>query len=752
MTLFTTYPCLIFMSDQEIKTINLPVTGMTCAACANMVEKTLSAQKDVNEAVVNLATNTVELKLKSNTSFKDLHQALKDVGYGLIDTSSDEEHQKLAEEAQSEFYLQTKKNLIGSAIFTLPVFIIGMFFMEWSGGPYWSLALSIPVLFYFGNSFYVNAIKQLRHGSVSMDTLVAMSTGIAFLFSFFNTLFPEFLLMNGFEPHVYYEAATVIITFILLGKTLEEKAKAKTGDAIKALMNLQADEVIKVVGNEFISTPIKEVVVSDVILVKPGDKIPLDGVVVEGRSFVNESMISGEPIPTEKMKDSSVFAGTINQKGSLKIEVKKVGKNTVLGQIIEVVQKAQGSKAPVQKLVDRISSVFVPLVLGLSAITFALWIIIAGENNYIQALIASISVLVIACPCALGLATPTALMVGIGKAAQNQVLIKDAESLELAHRVNAVAFDKTGTLTLGQPKVSSIEWLNEEAKKQSELLVAIERNSEHPLAEAIVNAFDGELSGNILPKDFQSITSSGVSASYLGKQFYIGSQQLIDRHHVSIADKLKGKALLWQKEAKTIVWFADSDKALAVIGIEDPIKKESVDAIKKLHQRNIDTYLLTGDNQQTAKYVAEQLGIRNIKSEMLPADKSVFIKRLQSKGKRVAMVGDGINDTEALAVADVSMAIGKGTDIAMDVAQITLIGNSLNTVPAALQLSSKTVKTIRQNLFWAFIYNLIGIPVAAGLLYPINGFMLNPMIAGATMAFSSVSVVLNSLRLRNARI
>ncbi len=740
------------MSDQMIKSVNLPVTGMTCAACASTVEKTLSGQSGVQKAEVNLANNSVLLELTESTPINGLNKVLEEVGYGLIDASTEEESQELAEKAQSDKYAKTKRNLIGSSIFTLPVFIIGMFFMDWEDGSYWSLALSIPVLFYFGRNFFINAIKQLRHGAVSMDTLVALSTGIAFAFSFFNTIFPEFLLANGFEPHVYYEAATVIITFILLGKTLEERAKSKTGSAIKALMGLQAKEVVKIMKSEHVKVPIQEVVINDLILVKPGDKIPLDGEVIDGQSFVNESMISGEPIPLEKTKGDQVFAGTINQKGSLTIRVEKVGKETVLGQIIEVVKKAQGSKAPVQKLVDRISSIFVPMVIGIAGITFALWIILGGEDASVQGLIAAISVLVIACPCALGLATPTALMVGMGKAAQNHILIKDAQSLELAHQVNAIAFDKTGTLTIGQPKVTSIAWLNDEAKKQSELLVAIERNSEHPLAEAIVNAFDGQLSGDIHPKEFQSITASGVSASYLGQQFYIGNKLLIDKHEISISSALQTKALQWQNEAKTVVWFADSNKALAVLGIEDPVKKESVEAIKKLHEQKIQTYLLTGDNRQTAEHVGQQLGIQNVKSELLPSDKSAFVKRLQSKGKKVAMVGDGINDSEALAVADVSMAIGKGTDIAMDVAQITLIGNSLNTVPSALKLSSKTVKTIRQNLFWAFIYNLIGIPIAAGILFPINGFMLNPMIAGAAMAFSSVSVVLNSLRLRAASI
>lgn len=740
------------MSETQIKTLSLPVTGMTCASCASTVEKTLNGQEGVDSANVNLAANTVQLTLKQETLIADLQKALDQVGYGLIESSSEEETDALAEEAQVTKYQQTKRNLIGASIFTVPVFVIGMFFMDWTSGSFWSLGLSLPVLFYFGRYFFINASKQLLHGTVSMDTLVSLSTGIAFGFSVFNTLFPEYLINKGFEPHVYYEAATVIITFILLGKTLEEKAKARAGTAIKSLMGLQPKEVTKLIHGEHQRVLLKEIKPGDVLLTKPGEKIALDGKVVEGSSFVDESMISGEPISVEKLGGSQVYAGTINQKGSLVIEVTKTGKDTVLGQIIQTVRKAQGSKAPVQKLVDKIASIFVPAVIGIAIITFALWLFLGGESAMIQGLVAAISVLVIACPCALGLATPTALMVGMGKAAQQHILIKDAESLELAHQVNAIAFDKTGTLTIGAPKVTDIEWLDEAAKQQSELLVAIEKNSEHPLAEAIVNAFEGKLSGQIDPKEFQSITAAGVSASYLGQQFYIGNRLLIDEHHIQKDEKLVEKANAWQNEAKTIVWFASSEKALAVIAIEDPIKGESLEAIQKLHDQGIDTYLLTGDNEQTAQHVGEQLGIKHVKASLLPTEKAAFIKRLQGKGKKVAMIGDGINDSEALAVADVSMAIGKGTDIAMDVAQITLIGQSLHTVPAALKLSSKTVKTIRQNLFWAFIYNLIGIPIAAGLLYPFNGFMLNPMIAGAAMAFSSVSVVLNSLRLKSVKL
>lgn len=740
------------MTDQKIKTITLPVTGMTCAACVNSVEKTLQAQPGVHQTEVNLGTHEATLELDAQVDEKALAQALEAVGYGLVIAEDEDESQELVAREQQKRYQAIRTNLIGASVLTLPVFVIGMFLPEMAYGPWISLAFATPVIAIFGRQFYQNAFKQALNRTANMDTLVALSTGIAFVFSLFNTIFPEFMLLNGFEPHVYYEAATVIITFILLGKFLEERAKSKTGTAIEKLMSLQPKIVHRITNGQQVDTPLKEIKPKDILVVKPGENIALDGEVIEGSSFVNESMISGEPVPVEKTAGKKLFAGTINQKGSLTYRVEKTGKETVLGQILTMVKKAQGSKAPVQRLADKIAAVFVPIVLGIALLTFAGWLIFGGADASVQGMLAAISVLVIACPCALGLATPTALMVGIGKGAQHQILIKDAESLELAHKVNAVVFDKTGTLTVGAPKVVGIEWLNEQAKEQSDLLVTIEKHSEHPLADAIVNAFEGKLTGELKAEDFQSITGSGMSASYLGKRFYIGKKGLLTEHSITIDERLLTQANTWEELSKTIVWFANDTQALAILAIRDPVKQESKSAIDQLHRQGISTYLLTGDNRKSAQAVADELGIENVKAELLPSDKSAFIKRLQSKGNTVAMVGDGINDSEALAVADVSMAMGSGSDIALDVAQIALIGKHLDAVPRALKLSSKTVNTIKQNLFWAFIYNVIGIPIAAGLLYPINGFMLNPMIASAAMAFSSVSVVLNSLRLKSVKL
>jgi Cu2+-exporting ATPase len=537
-----------------------------------------------------------------------------------------------------------------------------------------------------------------------------------------------------------------------LGKLLEERAKSQTSSAIKKLMGLQPKTVTVLVDGQENEWPIAVVRPGNIIVVHPGEKIAVDGIVISGASYVDESMISGEPIPVEKSESKKVFAGTINQKGSFEFEAQKVGADTLLSQIIKMVQEAQGSKAPVQKLVDKIAGVFVLVVMGISIITFILWMLLGGESAFTHALLTSITVLVIACPCALGLATPTAIMVGVGKGAENNILIKDAESLELAHRVNTVVLDKTGTITEGKPKVANLVWLEglDNIDYLKNVLSSIESKSEHPLAEAVVSFI--EKTSNLKLEKFESITARGVMAAVEGKTYYVGNTKLIEEKNIMGCADLEALSQQWEQEAKTVIWFADSKKVLAVISIADQIKETSKAAINKLQDKGIDVYMLTGDNEHTAKAVAEQVGIKHFKSGLLPSDKADFIKQLQAEKKVVAMVGDGINDSQALAQADISIAMGKGSDIAMDVAKITLITSDLQSIPKALNLSSKTVMGIRQNLFWAFIYNLIGIPIAAGILFPINGFLLNPMIAGAAMAMSSVSVVSNSLRLKYAKI
>ena len=579
-----------------------------------------------------------------------------------------------------------------------------------------------------------------------MDTLVALSTGIAYVFSVFNMLFASFWEQRGLEAHVYFEAAAVIIAFILLGKLLEEKAKGNTSSAIKKLMGLQPKTVIviEVDGTE-IQKAIEDVNAGDTILVKPGEKIAVDGMVISGSSYVDESMLSGEPVPVLKNENEKVFAGTINQKGSFQFRAVKVGKETMLAQIIKMVQDAQGSKAPVQKLVDKIAGIFVPVVMGIAILTFLLWLILGGDNGVVHGLLAAVTVLVIACPCALGLATPTAIMVGVGKGAENGILIKDAESLELAKQVNAIVLDKTGTITEGRPQVTGIQWLNNDDTTKN-ILLSIEKQSEHPLAEAVVKQFDDVAATSI--SMFDSITGKGAKANHNNQMYYVGNKKLLADNNITIADELLKQADEWGKQSKTVIWFSDSKQALSVLAISDKIKGTSVQAIKEMQNMGIELYMLTGDNEATAKAIAEQTGIQHYKAEVLPQHKADFIKELQQQGKTVAMVGDGINDSTALATADVSIAMGKGSDIAMDVAKMTIISSDLTKIPQAIRLSKQTVATIKQNLFWAFIYNLIGIPIAAGILYPINGFLLNPMIAGAAMALSSVSVVSNSLRLK----
>ena len=740
-------------TSEHLTKKTFPVTGMTCAACANSVETILSYTEGVKSAAVNFASNTVLVEFdEDQIQAEGLNKALTEIGYGLI--VSEENLEEAGEKAQQEHYQEVKKQTIGAAILTLPIFILGMFFMHWEPGKWISLVLSIPVLFFFGRHFFVNAYKQAKHGKANMDTLVALSTGIAFLFSFLNTLFPEFWLERGITPHVYYEAATVIITFISFGKLLEEKAKTGTTTALKKLMGLQAKSLKAIIDGKEQEIPITEVAVGYEIVVRPGEKIPVDGIVLSGNSYVDESMISGEPVPVEKKENDRVFAGTVNQKGSFHFKAEKVGSETLLSQIIKRVQEAQGSKAPVQKLADKIASIFVPTVIGIAIITFATWMIIGGDQAFTHALLTSVAVLVIACPCALGLATPTAIMVGVGKGAENNILIKDAESLELAHHVNAIVLDKTGTITAGKPSVSDAKWVSSQAEADfATILLAIESKSEHPLAEAVsknLKEKNVEI-GNI--NDFQSITGKGASAkNEEGVTFYVGNESLLDSHQISISEEFNKLSESWKSEAKTVIFFANEKELLAILAITDEIKPSSKSAISQLIQQDIEVYMLTGDNHQTAAAVAKAVGLTDFKAEVMPSDKSDFIKELQSQGKKVAMVGDGINDSEALAQADVSIAMGHGSDIAMDVAKMTIISSDLEAIPKALKLSKMTVNGIRQNLFWAFIYNLIGIPIAAGLLYPFNGFLLDPMIAGGAMAFSSVSVVLNSLRLKGKKL
>jgi P-type Cu2+ transporter len=706
----------------------------------------LNSQEGVESAVVNFSNSSVLIAFDpAVTNPEALRSTVQEIGYDMIIADEDKEADKL-EEIQKQEYQKLKTQTLGAIVFTLPVMVIAMFIPNLAYANYIMLILTVPVVGWFGKRFFINAYKQLKHTKANMDTLVAVSTGVAFIFSVFNTVYPEFWTSRGLEAHVYFEAAGAIISFILLGKLLEEKAKSNTSSAIKKLIGLQPKTVTRVNqdGSEQVIT-IKEVASGDVLLVKPGNKIPVDGEIVTGTSFVDESMITGEPIPDEKVKGSKVFAGTINQKGSFQFRADKVGGKTLLAQIIKMVQEAQGSKAPVQTLVDKIAAVFVPVVIGIAIVTFIVWMLLGGEHAFTQALLTSITVLVIACPCALGLATPTAIMVGIGKGAENNILIKDAESLEKLRTINAIVFDKTGTITAGKPAVSDVVWLNEEDREKEDLLLAIEKRSEHPLAEAVISHYDHDIT-NVDFEHFESITGRGVKATINGEKYYVGSNKLLEEN--GIDNKLLEQGGEFENQAKTVIYFADSISVIAMLAIADKIKDTSREAVSVLSKHGIKTFMLTGDNSNTAEAVAAEVGIDSYEAQLLPQQKADFIKSLQAEGYSVAMVGDGINDSQALAEADVSIAMGKGSDIAIDVAKITIISADLAVIPKAIALSQQTVATIKQNLFWAFIYNLIGIPIAAGGLYAVNGFLLNPMIAAAAMAFSSVSVVTNSLRLK----
>lgn len=732
----------------EVTTIKktIPVLQITCASCAISTESIVKFLPGIVSSQVNYATATLTVEyIPSLVTVNQMRQAVQSIGYDLFIEEGNENSETLEELHQKKYNL-LKKKTIGAVFLTLPLVIIAMFFMDIPYANYIMWVLSTPVILGFGKDFFINAWKQTKHGSANMDTLVALSTGVAYIFSVFNTLFPDYWHSKGLHAHVYFESAAVVIAFILLGKLLEENAKGNTSSAIKKLIGLQP-KTVNILDTEQnqIALPIEQVEVGMTIIVKPGDKVAVDGIVTQGSSFVDESMLSGEPLAVKKEVNNKVFSGTINQKGSFQFKAEKIGSDTMLAQIIKMVQEAQGSKAPVQKLVDKIAGIFVPIVIGIAILSLISWVILGGENGFTQGILALVTVLVIACPCALGLATPTAIMVGVGKGAEQGILIKDAESLELAKKVDAIILDKTGTITYGKPIVTNSKWLDEnDILKQ--ILLSIEKQSEHPLAEAVVNYLKDINTVHI--HHIESLTGKGVRANYKDINYLVGNQKLLTENQILIDNSLKEQADKWLHEAKTVIWFADDKKALAVLAIADEIKETSIEAIKELQKMGIEVHMLTGDNYNTAKAIAEKTGISSFKGEVLPKDKADFVKELQAKGKIVAMVGDGINDSTALAQANVSIAMGKGSDIAIDVAKMTIISSDLMKISTAIKLSKSTVNTIKQNLFWAFIYNVVGIPIAAGILYPINGFLLNPMIAGAAMALSSISVVGNSLRLK----
>jgi Cu+-exporting ATPase len=722
-----------------MKKITVLISGMHCASCARKIESSIKKIKGVKYANVNIATEKAAVEFNDKiTSESKINKTIERLGYKVIEENPVDREK---EHREKEIW-QLKKLFIASVILSVPIFIISMPLM-WMGIsiPYENiilLLLATPVQFIVGFRFYKGAYSALKAGTSNMDTLIAIGTSAAYFYSLFVILFPS--LGND----VYFETSAILITFIILGKWMEAVTKGKASEAIKKLVGLQPKMATIIRRGEEIQIPIKDVKVGNIILVKPGQKIPVDGKVIEGFSSVNESMITGESIPVEKRKGDNVIGATINKHGSFKFRATKVGRETVLNQIIKLVEDAQGSKTPIQRLADEVSGYFVPTVIFIAIVSSLFWYL-TGQT-FVFSLSIFISVLIIACPCALGLATPTAIIVGTGKGAENGILIKSAEALENAHKINTIVFDKTGTLTNGKPKVTDVIRIGKFGKKEILKYAAIaEKNSEHPLADAIINRAKKSRMNVPSPKSFRAIPGHGIKASY-GKEILLGNRKLMKRYKVRV--DVEEKIDLLEKEGKTVIILALNKRVVGLIAVADTLKKFSSRAVKKLQRMGKKVVMITGDNKRTANAIAKQLGISTVLADVLPEDKEKEIARLQKQRRVVAMVGDGINDAPALAKADLGIAIGAGTDVALETGQIVLIKNDIRDVVTAIDLSNYTVRKIKQNLFWAFFYNSIGIPVAAGILYPVFGFLLNPMVAGAAMAFSSVSVVSNSLLMK----
>lgn len=727
------------------------VEGMSCTACARSVESTLSASAGVRKATVNYAANTVSVVFDDKlTGFDSLKSNLEAIGYDLA-TDPGLDLEKLQEAESAKLAISRRKVLL-SAVFSIPVVVLAMAFHHNPYFNYIMMTLSVPVLGWFGREFFINAYKRAVHRSANMDTLVAMGTGVAFIFSSINTIFPKYLLDQGLEPHVYFEAAVVIITLILLGRYFEERAKFRTSGSIRKLLSLGVKNAIVIRDEQEMELPVDQVVRGDIILVRPGDKIPVDGKILSGSSSVDESMITGEPVPVAKQPGDTVIGATINERGSFRMVAEAVGNDTMLARIIRRVREAQGSKAPVQKLADRVAGIFVPVVIAIALVTFLAWWLFGPEPALTYGLITSITVLIISCPCALGLATPTAIMVGIGKGAEMGILIKDAGSLEIAHSLDVIVLDKTGTITEGKASVTGWHWVpgDMDTGELKKIILAAEKMSEHPIARTITGHLEKEGVTETVIDNFISVPGKGIRAEADKSTYLLGSSRFMEEERVTIPDQARNIAAGWMEDAMSVNFVAKDGHIVCLMAVADPVRKDAADAIARLKKSGLEVHMITGDHSKAAERTARIAGITHYRANVTPEDKLEYVKELQSRGLKVGMTGDGINDAPALAQADVGIAMGTGTDVAIETAEITLVRGSLLKIAGAIGLSKRTMKIIRQNLFWAFFYNLIGIPVAAGILFPFTGILLSPMIAGAAMAFSSVSVVSNSLRLKNS--
>lgn len=734
-----------------------PIKGMHCASCVRVIEKSLTRTSGVKNAVVNLATEKATVTYDSSQcSEEQIAASVAKVGYKVVtDQEVLSEDQEKIEKATE---LKKLRNKVAISLFLGILILWGSFPGLMNFAPeilknFWmQLLLATPVQFWAGASFYKATIPALKNRTANMDTLVALGTTVAYLYSAFVTFFPNIVMNLGLDPMPYYDVAAIVIGLILLGRYFESRAKGQTSEAIKKLIGLQAKTARVIRNGKELDIPIDQVVTNDVIRVRPGEKIPVDGLLLEGESSIDESMITGESIPVEKQKGDMVVGSTINKTGSFTFKASKIGSDTMLAQIIKLVQEAQGSKAPIQRVADTISSYFVPIVIMLAFATFGIWYVVGPSPALLFALLNTVAVLIIACPCAMGLATPTAIMVGTGIGAQKGILIRDAESLEIAHKVKTVIFDKTGTLTYGKPEVTDVVTTGQDSKDELlKLAASIEKGSEHSLAEAIVkHAEDKEISTNNV-SSFKAIAGYGVEGRIGEKKIVFGNRRLMDRENISI-DSYLGQIEELETEGKTVMMLAVNAKLAGLLAVADTVKDSAKDGVDALTRKGIEVVMITGDNQRTAKAIASKLGIKRVLSEVLPNQKEEEVRKIQEEGKVVAMVGDGINDAPALAAADIGIAMGTGTDVAIEAANITLINKDLSSVVSAIELSKKTMRTIRTNLFWAFGYNILLIPVAMGVLYPFGGPLLNPIFASFAMASSSISVVGNSLLLKRAKI